>query len=162
MSQYCKGGQYRTCNLPCGYTIRKHPREVNGIVKIHMKNCKVCQDALNGNKLEVPEFNKAVGMLNGWGGLDKRGNTSHNYMATTFNMTTGEEHLLGCESNSISNCLEEINDKSEERKLMKSITKYIQAPIEVKVKCYWCNKTGCDGFQELEGLTKFEVHKTCM
>jgi hypothetical protein len=160
-NQYSKGGQYRTSQAPCGYTIRKHPREANGIMKIHMKRCDTCIKVLDGKKPEIPEFNKIAGLTNGWGGLTIKSNNKHTYMATCCNMETGTSTILGCDSNSISNCMETISDKAIEKRAVKDAAEYMECEIERDRKCYWCNARGCDGYLMGTGWLMEPVHKDC-
>lgn len=69
---YNRGGQQRTTELPCGFKIKGHPREVNGKVDIHRRYCKLCIDlAAETGFCVVPEFNKTQGEVNGWNGVHK-------------------------------------------------------------------------------------------
>jgi len=66
------GGQQRTIQATCGFTIKGHPQEVNKKIIRHRKYCMVCLTAIqNGDGVAVvpPAFNKVSGMMNGWNGM---------------------------------------------------------------------------------------------
>ena len=63
-----KGGQMRTIECNCGFSIKGHPTELNLRIRLHKKKC------VNGDTNSVPlPFNSALGDINGWKGLGKKG-----------------------------------------------------------------------------------------
>ena len=158
------GGQIRTTTAPCGYVIRKHPKEANGIMKIHTRNCEHCLKVLDGKKLEIPEFNKVNGKLNGWKGLKHNGKKTDNYISVAFNLSTGEESTFGCETNTLEKAIEQTRDKVEAKKVIKDETIFIESEIDRDEKCYWCNARCCDGYQIIIGseTAAVAVHNTCI
>ena len=72
-NQFNHGGQRRTATIGCGYTCRGHPVEVEKKIKMHFRHCATCKE-LGIDKNEIPKFNKTAGNVNGWGGMDAKGN----------------------------------------------------------------------------------------
>jgi len=67
------GGQQRTIQSTCGFTIKGHPQEVNKKIIRHRKYCNICRIAIENSLTEdftkPPAFNKVSGMSNGWNGM---------------------------------------------------------------------------------------------
>lgn len=63
-----KGGQRRTIQAECGWRCVGHPQEVDGKFRIHKRFCKTCVES----QTELPAFNKAAGLINGWKGLTEK------------------------------------------------------------------------------------------
>jgi hypothetical protein len=67
------GGQQRTIQSTCGFTIKGHPQEVNKKIIRHRKYCNICriaiENSLTEDFTEPPAFNKVSGMTNGWNGM---------------------------------------------------------------------------------------------
>ena len=62
-----KGGQRRTIECGCGFSISGHPTELNLRIRLHKKKC------ANGDNNSVPlAFNPTLGNINGWKGLGKK------------------------------------------------------------------------------------------
>ena len=72
---YNRGGQRRTIELPCGFRIVGHPREVDGKIKIHRRRCPICIEISKekGGFTEAPKFSRVAGDINGWDGNQRSG-----------------------------------------------------------------------------------------
>ena len=64
-----KGGQRRTATLGCGWSCVGHPNEVDAKTRRHMRICEVCKSA-DKSAVEIPKWDKAIGMSNGWKGVN--------------------------------------------------------------------------------------------
>jgi hypothetical protein len=60
-----RGGQRRTTECPCGFSVRGDVRTANFKMKLHLKLCKNEEK----EKYTPSPFNSANGMINGWDGL---------------------------------------------------------------------------------------------
>jgi len=82
------GGQRRTAELGCGFTIRGHPNEVNKRTEIHMRHCAVCK----ASNITIPEYNKTNADINGWSGLNGCGRLGHNQEQVATYQVKGQQY----------------------------------------------------------------------
>lgn len=100
--QFQRGGQRRTIEAGCGWRCVGHPQEVNGKYRIHKKICNTCKES---NTSELPEFNKAAGLMNGWKGLTNR-NQLPNQMLTTA-LIDGEQYDIFSGASKLADAMDE-------------------------------------------------------
>jgi hypothetical protein len=65
------GGQRRTAQLACGFTIKGHPSEVDKKTKLHWRYCEICD--MKDKDKTIPEWSQVNANINGWGGLNGGG-----------------------------------------------------------------------------------------
>jgi len=94
------GGQRRTAQMYCGKVFRGHPTEVNKISAMHFRVCKECNP--DGEKYEVPEFNKACASANGWGGINGKGSIGVNTQKMSIvSNHQGDEAVIRAENTNL-------------------------------------------------------------
>ena len=103
------GGQQRTIQSTCGFTIKGHPQEVNKKIIRHRKYCNICRIAIENSLTEdnvtPPAFNKVSGMRNGWNGM--LGDRKTAQMITTA-IIDGKSTDIVLDANCVEQAMDEI------------------------------------------------------
>jgi hypothetical protein len=103
------GGQQRTIQSTCGFTIKGHPQEVNKKIIRHRRYCNICRIAIENSLTEEnvipPAFNKVSGMINGWNGM--LGDRKTQQMVTTA-IIDGRSTDIVLDANCVEQAMDEI------------------------------------------------------
>lgn len=87
---FSKGGQRRTIEAGCGWRCFGHPNEVDKKYLRHRRYCSSCKE----NPVELPEFNKVAGLINGWKGNTNRHQKPNQMLTTAFVNKVRQDILL--------------------------------------------------------------------